>query len=352
MDLHAAVRPQPRVRRLADQRPAPGAIRVSVHRVPEPESAVDDERRGHPGSSIGPTGLDRAESTSPTVDRWFDTSAFVVPSEPTATFGNSGRNILRGPGQFTIDAALAKLTTRWRRRDRASHRGVQPAEQPGVRQPGEHYRLGQCGDDFEPDAVHADAPDPARFEGKILTSRPPRWRIHHTASSPSDDPSPSPVRAELDRILASELFTRSDRLSAFLRFIVERTLAGEGDSLKEHVIAIELYGKGVDFNTAADPIVRVDARRLRDRLARVLRRRGRQWHRHLGSERAATRRRSTSTPFTWMRPFRSRHASASSRLTRSCRHRRKRRAWNRWWIAAAALVATGRSLGRHASAHR
>jgi hypothetical protein len=38
------------------------------------------------------------------------TSAFAVTREPTATFGNAGRNILRGPGQFTIDAALAKLT--------------------------------------------------------------------------------------------------------------------------------------------------------------------------------------------------------------------------------------------------
>lgn len=86
------------------------------------------------------------------------------------------------------------------------------------------------------------------------------------ASSPSGDPPPALVRAELDRILASELFTRSERLSAFLKFIVEQTLAGEGHSLKEHVIAIELYGKGVDFSTAVDPIVRVDARRLRDRL--------------------------------------------------------------------------------------
>jgi Tol biopolymer transport system component len=74
------------------------------------------------------------------------------------------------------------------------------------------------------------------------------------------------VRAELERILASEVFSRSDRLSAFLRFIVERTLDGHGDTLKEQVIASELYGKGADFNTAADPIVRVDARRLRDRL--------------------------------------------------------------------------------------
>lgn len=72
--------------------------------------------------------------------------------------------------------------------------------------------------------------------------------------------------AELDRILASDVFRRSDRLSAFLQFIVRETLAGRGQSLKEQVIAIELYGKGTDFNTAADPIVRVHARRLRDKL--------------------------------------------------------------------------------------
>ena len=79
----------------------------------------------------------------------------------------------------------------------------------------------------------------------------------------SDHPLAADVRAELDRILASDIFTRSERLSAYLRFIVERTLAGEGDTLKEQVLAIGLYGKTADFNTAADPIVRVDARRLR-----------------------------------------------------------------------------------------
>jgi hypothetical protein len=82
----------------------------------------------------------------------------------------------------------------------------------------------------------------------------------------TEEPVPALVRAELDRILASELFARTERLSAFLRFIVEQSLSGQGHTLKEQVIAIELYGKGADFNTAADPIVRVDARRLRDRL--------------------------------------------------------------------------------------
>jgi len=84
--------------------------------------------------------------------------------------------------------------------------------------------------------------------------------------APSDHPPAADVRAELERILASDIFTRSERLSAYLKFIVERSLAGEGDTLKEQILAIELYGKEADFNTAADPIVRVDARRLRDRL--------------------------------------------------------------------------------------
>jgi hypothetical protein len=47
---------------------------------------------------------------NPTVDRWFDTGAFVQTADTTGTYGNSGRNILRGPGQFTIDASLVKQT--------------------------------------------------------------------------------------------------------------------------------------------------------------------------------------------------------------------------------------------------
>jgi hypothetical protein len=85
--------------------------------------------------------------------------------------------------------------------------------------------------------------------------------------APADgEPPAALVRAQLARILSSEIFARSDRLSAFLTFIVEQTLNGQGDSLKEQVIATALYGKPADFSTADDPIVRVDARRLRDRL--------------------------------------------------------------------------------------
>ena len=74
------------------------------------------------------------------------------------------------------------------------------------------------------------------------------------------------VRAQLMRMLASEIFTRSDRLSAFLRFVVEQTLDGHAAGLKEQSLGCQLYAKGTAFDGAADPIVRVDARRLRDKL--------------------------------------------------------------------------------------
>ena len=76
----------------------------------------------------------------------------------------------------------------------------------------------------------------------------------------------SVVRAQLERILGSDVFSRSQQLRRFLSFIVEQRLAGQGHSLKESVIAHELYGKGTDFDGGADPVVRVDARRLRDKL--------------------------------------------------------------------------------------
>jgi Tol biopolymer transport system component len=80
------------------------------------------------------------------------------------------------------------------------------------------------------------------------------------------DPPDAAIRAQLARILASEAFSRSQQLRRFLTFIVEQHLAGQGSSLKESVLANELYGKGTNFDGGADPIVRVDARRLRDKL--------------------------------------------------------------------------------------
>ena len=87
------------------------------------------------------------------------------------------------------------------------------------------------------------------------------------ASAPrSDSLSDADIRAQLDRILTSDVFARSRQLRRFLSFVVEQSLAGQGRSLKEAVLAHELYGKGTDFDGGTDPVVRVDARRLRDKL--------------------------------------------------------------------------------------
>ena len=86
-----------------------------------------------------------------------------------------------------------------------------------------------------------------------------------SAQARSDLPDAA-IRAQLERILASEVFSRSPQLRRFLSFIVEQRLAGQGHTLKESVLAHELYGKGTDFDGGTDPVVRVDARRLRDKL--------------------------------------------------------------------------------------
>jgi Tol biopolymer transport system component len=83
-----------------------------------------------------------------------------------------------------------------------------------------------------------------------------------------------PVRTEseaalrqLERVLASPGFLRNERMSRFLRFLAERHLEGEGDQLKESVIAVEVFGRKPDHDPLKDSIVRTEAGRLRGRLA-------------------------------------------------------------------------------------
>jgi serine/threonine-protein kinase len=74
------------------------------------------------------------------------------------------------------------------------------------------------------------------------------------------------LRNQLHKILASEIFSRSGRLCAFLRFVVDETLAGRGETLKEQVLAAEVYGRASGLTGDDDSMVRVDARRVRDKL--------------------------------------------------------------------------------------
>ena len=88
--------------------------------------------------------------------------------------------------------------------------------------------------------------------------------------SPSDSQEPVPteseVRKQVEHILASRDFSASERLQNFLGFVVGATLDGQADRIKGYTIATEVFGRGDDFDPQTDPIVRVEARRLRRRL--------------------------------------------------------------------------------------
>ena len=78
--------------------------------------------------------------------------------------------------------------------------------------------------------------------------------------------SPDAVRAELERILASPSFRGAERSRTLLRFLVEHTLTGRGDHLKDYTLGAEALGRGEQFDPRTDPIARVEASRLRSRL--------------------------------------------------------------------------------------
>ena len=75
------------------------------------------------------------------------------------------------------------------------------------------------------------------------------------------------ILEHLNLILATHLFANSKRYPSFLRYVVEKTLHGEGANLKERTIGVEVYGRPLDYDTAADPIVRLTAAEVRKRLA-------------------------------------------------------------------------------------
>lgn len=74
------------------------------------------------------------------------------------------------------------------------------------------------------------------------------------------------ILAQLERVLASETFQRAERLSRFLRYVVEQGLAGEKTALKEYAIGLHVFDKPESFDTRVDPIVRVEAGRLRAKI--------------------------------------------------------------------------------------
>lgn len=80
-------------------------------------------------------------------------------------------------------------------------------------------------------------------------------------------PSPIAVSDALERVLSSEAFSRSERLRAFLKYVVETEQAGIAHQLKGYTIGIDVFDRSPAFNADSDPLVRVHAGKLRKLLA-------------------------------------------------------------------------------------
>jgi adenylate cyclase len=103
------------------------------------------------------------------------------------------------------------------------------------------------------------------------------WGRNRLSFDPAPDPSgdggplssrAEAVKQELERVLASPDFVASGRLKKFLRFVVEESLAGRGDRLHGYPIALEVLGRDASFDPQLDPVVRIEAAKLRRRLER------------------------------------------------------------------------------------
>lgn len=80
-------------------------------------------------------------------------------------------------------------------------------------------------------------------------------------------PDAKQVRAQLDRLLAHPLFSNSKRYPALLAFVVEQTLLGNGQQLKERTIGVEVFGRSATYDANSDPVVRITAGEVRKRLS-------------------------------------------------------------------------------------
>ena len=85
-----------------------------------------------------------------------------------------------------------------------------------------------------------------------------------TGSTPSSDD----MRAQLEARRRSEEFVSARRLQDFLRYIIEKTLRDEQTKIKQFTIAIDVYDRPPSFEPKSDPLIRIEARRLRRTLAR------------------------------------------------------------------------------------
>ena len=96
----------------------------------------------------------------------------------------------------------------------------------------------------------------------LMTSAEPN-RVRWTPHTEEDREA---VRQALEKILSSPHFCNSKRYPALLRYVVEQTLTGNGEHIKERTLGIEVFGRAPDYDTNVDTAVRYSAGEVRKRL--------------------------------------------------------------------------------------
>ena len=81
------------------------------------------------------------------------------------------------------------------------------------------------------------------------------------------EPTPEAIREQLELLVQDQVFRSSKRSVQFLRYVVEQTLSGAADQIKERTIGVEVFGRDPSYDTNVDHIVRTAAIELRKRLS-------------------------------------------------------------------------------------
>ena len=105
-----------------------------------------------------------------------------------------------------------------------------------------------------------------RAQGSAPFQRSWSWNVTAITPNTWSESDQKAIREQLVRILSSDPFHQAQRRQRFLEYIVNEVLAGRGERLKGYNIAQAVYDRTETFDSHIDPVVRMEAGRLRDRL--------------------------------------------------------------------------------------
>ena len=99
-----------------------------------------------------------------------------------------------------------------------------------------------------------------------MTDRKPLFQQDKQDQNPTPDA--GMIQSQLERIFASPEFQATNRQREFLQFVVAETIAGRSDEIKGYTVATQVFGRSENFDQATDPLVSIQANKLRRALER------------------------------------------------------------------------------------